>query len=472
MDKEQLISEMLLLPVTAIDYHISQHLLQIFPDKALIESEGHLNVEGYAREGHCTLSRHTFTYNQMNIYWHGPEPQMLHPQNIMGRMIMQSMNPFQPFNAPAPQDTAAETQDSVNKAWFEVQWQGNTLDILILNIQGEGSHKLHMWLLAETEEIARNFFAAVSRWDAEIRGEVLVFDNGCWYKDEYLFQDIKNATFENLILRGSLKQEILDDLVQFFAARALYEEHDVPWKRGILFVGPAGNGKTHTIKALINTLEQPCLYVKSFRSPQTYGADEYNIRQIFARARRTAPCVLVLEDLDSLLTSQNRSFFLNELDGFASNIGVITLATTNHPEQLDPAILDRPSRFDRKYPFDLPELAERRAYIEMWNESLKVGLRLSEEGVAKISEVAEGFSFAYLKELFLSSKMRWIAQAQQGTMEQVMIEQVEKLREQMLSVNTTAGSEMPEEMDGMPPMFGPTVARSMRLQGMRIQRRM
>jgi hypothetical protein len=382
----------------------------------------------------------------------------------MGGVMVDGMNPFPAFAAPPTQNTASETQDAVNKAWFEVQWQGHTLDVLILHIQGEAFQKSHFWLLAETEAIARSFFAAVCRWDAEIRGEVLVFDNGCWYKDEYLFQDIQNATLENLILRGSLKQEILDDLVQFFAARTLYEEHDVPWKRGILFLGPAGNGKTHTVKALINALEQPCLYVKSFRAPHTQGADEFNIRQVFDRARRTAPCVLVLEDLDSLLTSHNRSFFLNELDGFASNIGIVTLATTNHPERLDPSILDRPSRFDRKYPFDLPEQPERSAYIRMWNDSLKPNLRLSEEGVAKISEQTDGFSFAYLKELFLSSKMRWIAHPQQGTMEQVMSEQVGKLREQMLSVHMLPGSELPEEVEGMPPMFGPMIARSVRLQ--------
>jgi hypothetical protein len=79
-------------------------------------------------------------------------------------------------------------------------------------------------------------------------------------------------------------------------------------------------------------------------------------------------------------------------------------------------------------------------------------------------KVAEGFSFAYLKELFLSSKMRWIANAQQGTMEPVMIEQVGKLREQMLSVNTVPVPEIPEEFQGMPPMFGPTMARSVRFQ--------
>lgn len=467
MNKEQLISEMLLLPAAAIDYHLSQHLLQLFPDKAFIESEGYFNVEGYAQAQHCMLTRKTYSYNQMNTYWQGPEPQRLHPHHMglqMGGVIINGMNPFPAFTAPPTQNAASETQDAVNKAWFEVQWQGNTLDVLLLNIQGEGFMKSHFWLLAETEAIARSFLAAVCRWDAEIRGEVLVFDNGCWYKDEYLFQDIQNATFANLILRGSLKQEILDDLVQFFASRTLYEEHDVPWKRGILFVGPAGNGKTHTVKALINSLEQPCLYVKSFRAPHTQGADEFNIRQVFDRARRTAPCVLVLEDLDSLLTPQNRSFFLNELDGFASNIGIVTLATTNHPERLDPSILDRPSRFDRKYPFDLPELPERSAYMRMWNESLKPSLRLTEEGVVKISELTDGFSFAYLKELFLSSKMRWIAHPQQGTMEQVMSEQVGKLREQMLSVNILPASEIPEELQGMPPMFGPMMARSMRFQ--------
>jgi SpoVK/Ycf46/Vps4 family AAA+-type ATPase len=160
-------------------------------------------------------------------------------------------------------------------------------------------------------------------------------------------------------LKGHLKQDILDDLKQFFVSHALYDQYGIPWKRGILFVGPPGNGKTHAVKAIINSLAQPCLYVKSFRAE--YRTDEDNIRHVFERARKSAPCILVLEDLDSLLTQQNRSFFLNELDGFAANVGIVTLATTNHPERLDPSILDRPSRFDRKHPFDLPELPERLA---------------------------------------------------------------------------------------------------------------
>src|SRR5262249_32095894 len=194
-------------------------------------------------------------------------------------------------------ESGKETIDRVKNAWLEVEWQGNNLEVLIMN-WGDGQFRnFRYWILADNQDIARNFCAAVCKWNMEIRGEVLVFDGGGWYKDEHLFQDIKGATFDNLIMRGSLKQDIRDDLVQFFAARATYEEYGIPWKRGILFVGPPGNGKTLTVKALVNSLSVPCLYVKNFRAQ--HGVDEISIRMVFDRARRTAPCVLVLEDLDA-----------------------------------------------------------------------------------------------------------------------------------------------------------------------------
>ena len=68
---------------------------------------------------------------------------------------------------------------------------------------------------------------------------------------------------------------------------------------------------------------------------------------VFERARGLRPCVLVLEDLDSLVNDENRSFFLNQIDGFEQNHGLMILATTNHPDRIDSAIIDRPSRFDR-----------------------------------------------------------------------------------------------------------------------------
>ncbi|MHC5732130.1 MAG: ATP-binding protein, partial [Nostoc sp.] len=102
------------------------------------------------------------------------------------------------------------------------------------------------WILADSKELAKSFFAAVCEWNSEIRDEVLVFENGDWNKDKNLFQSIKGANFENLILNGNLKQDIQDDLINFFASEETYTAYNVPWKRGILLIGSPGNGKTHT----------------------------------------------------------------------------------------------------------------------------------------------------------------------------------------------------------------------------------
>lgn len=430
MDIEQFIRETYLLPSTLIEYHVSQNLKQLFPQKACIEvEEGRFDVEGYAEAQQCLLKQKTGIHNQLTTYWLEPGPEVMHPAGPIHRGMQHDgvrldiHHKHQGEKAATPEQ---ETMDRARNAWFEVQWHGATLELLCL-----GSASGRRWILADTQEIARAFFVAVCKWSTELRGEILVFDGGRWYKDENLFQDIKVATFDNLILRGNLKQEIRDDLVQFFASRALYEEYGVPWKRGVLFIGPPGNGKTHAVKALINAMEQPCLYVKSL----------HGVQQVFDRARRSSPCIVVIEDLDSQLHPQNRSAFLNELDGFAANIGIVTLATTNHPERLDPAILDRPSRFDRKYHFELPDALERSQYLTMWNASLKPALQLSSEGISKVSDLTENFSFAYLKELFLSSMMQWIARPGQQTMGQVMTGKVVALREQMVSTPSYDESE-------------------------------
>jgi transitional endoplasmic reticulum ATPase len=105
------------------------------------------------------------------------------------------------------------------------------------------------------------------------------------------------------------------------------------------------------------------LYVKSFQSASVfiscvllliyylipgYKGDEGGITDVFAKARQMSPCVLILEDLDSLITDQNRSFFLNQLDGIEGNDGLLVIGTTNHFEKLDLGLSKRPSRFDRK----------------------------------------------------------------------------------------------------------------------------
>lgn len=70
--------------------------------------------------------------------------------------------------------------------------------------------------------------------------------------------------------------------------------------------------------------------------------------EVFNHARMMSPCVVILEDLDSLINDRNRSFFLNQLDGLEGNDGLLIIGTTNHMDRLDPGLSNRPSRFDRK----------------------------------------------------------------------------------------------------------------------------
>ena len=121
------------------------------------------------------------------------------------------------------------------------------------------------------------------------------------------------------------------------------------------------------------------------------------------------------------------------LDGFAVNTGVVVLATTNHPERLDPAILDRPSRFDRKYYFELPVPEDRLAYASAWNGNLRQEMRIADGVMAEVVSQTEGFSFAYMKELFLSSMMQWMSAPEPKDMGAVLLERAASLRGQMSS---------------------------------------
>jgi hypothetical protein len=399
---KQLILEALSLPINATSYYVSQKLAELYPELALVEgSDCSFNLESYARAHKCTIEQQEIIHNQVKTSWDGSSKVVHH---------------------------------GVSNAYLKVTWHRHTLDVLLMSWGTEWSTVRYYWILAETKEVAENFFADVAEWNEQIREEVLVFEEGYWAKSPELFRAIKSATFDNLVLRGSLKQDIQDDLGNFFSSQNTYQEYGILWKRGILLIGSPGNGKTHAVKALINKMQQPCLYVKSFKA--RYDNESENIRKVFDRARTSAPCILVLEDLDSLVNAENRSFFLNELDGFASNSGIVTIATTNHPERLDPAIVDRPSRFDRKYHFELPNQQERLAYIKLWNQTLKADMLLGEKAMTQVSELTDGFSFAYLKELFLSSSIRWIATMESGGLEKTMLEQVATLREQMSSGTT------------------------------------
>ncbi|KAL8994793.1 MAG: hypothetical protein Q9169_005329 [Polycauliona sp. 2 TL-2023] len=233
---------------------------------------------------------------------------------------------------------------------------------------------------------------------------VYVYD-GYWFRSRALYDQVKNASWDDVILNEGMKKQITSLMHKFFDSREIYKNLGVSWKRGVIFHGPAGNGKTISIKALMNSLFRsnglsiPSLYVKSATST-------YSIRSVFQQARYMSPCLLIFEDIDTIVTKNTRSYFFNEVDGLENNDGIFMVASTNHLDKLDAGLSSRPSRFDRKYLFPLPSEEERKLYCQFWRRRLKKK-EVDVEFPAKICPAAalitDGFSFAYMQEAFVAT---------------------------------------------------------------------
>jgi hypothetical protein len=153
----------------------------------------------------------------------------------------------------------------------------------------------------------------------------------------------------------------------------------------------------HSLSTLHST-PIPALYVK-------YAPTTWDMDMVFGKARSLAPCMLIFEDIDTIVTEEVRSYFFNEVDGLENNDGIFMVASTNYLEQLDPGLSKRPSRFDRKYLFPLPDQEERTMYCEYWRRKLKKKptIKFPRQLCPAIAGITQDFSFAYLKEAFVST---------------------------------------------------------------------
>ncbi len=191
---DQFISEALNEPRAAMAYHVSRRLAALFPDRPVVEGDDcDFELLEYARVGGCALRREQAVHGQVVTSW---------DRDREG-----------PYESP-------------RQVWYEVDWQGHTLDVLLMTL--EECCVPHYWIAAVTEAVARDFFAAVCADDREVRDEILVFDGGVWQGRAGLFREIQGAGFDGLVLAGTLKEDIRADVERFFASRATYEALGAP----------------------------------------------------------------------------------------------------------------------------------------------------------------------------------------------------------------------------------------------------
>ncbi|KAM0480809.1 hypothetical protein ACHAPX_003696 [Trichoderma viride] len=290
------------------------------------------------------------------------------------------------------------------------QWKGHDFIVYLVDGRDGGQSYpiiVNYYVLSTSEELATQLILAAGRWTSDLHEEIWVFDGGYWAKSAELYQSAMKASWESVILDEEMKNALIEDHLSFFRSRATYDRLKVPWKRGIIYYGPPGNGKTISIKATMNMLyhlKQPVttLYVRSLKS---FSGPERSIAMVFAKAREFAPCYLVFEDLDTIITDEVRSYFLNEVDGLKSNDGIFMIGSTNHLDRLDPGIAKRPSRFDRKYLFPDPDHDQRVAYCQFWQKKLSDNKSISfpDKLCSAIADITNDFSFAYMQEAFVAA---------------------------------------------------------------------
>ena len=174
----------------------------------------------------------------------------------------------------------------------------------------------------------------------------------------------------------SAKREI-SEVVNFLKHPERYRRLGAVTPRGVLMVGPPGTGKTLMARAVAGEAEVPFISVTGSSFVELFvGVGAARVRDLFAEARKRAPCIIFIDEIDAIgqrragsgavVSNDEREQTLNqllaEMDGFDEAQGIVVLGATNRPEVLDPALL-RPGRFDRQITIPLPNLAERAAIL-------------------------------------------------------------------------------------------------------------
>jgi len=205
-------------------------------------------------------------------------------------------------------------------------------------------------------------------------------------------------------------KEEISEIIDFLRNPARYQRAGAMAPRGVLMVGPPGTGKTLLARAVAGEASVPFFSVTGSSFVEMFvGVGAARVRDLFSEARKRAPCIIFVDEVDAIgqrragsgavvandEREQTLNQLLSEMDGFDMTQGIVVLAATNRPEVLDPALL-RPGRFDRQITIPLPTLDERAAILRVHCRDKKLA---ADVDLVVVARGTPGFSGADLANL-------------------------------------------------------------------------
>lgn len=212
----------------------------------------------------------------------------------------------------------------------------------------------------------------------------------------YVEDEATKVTFEAVAGVEEAKAELVE-IVDFLKTPRRFTQLGAKIPKGVLLVGPPGTGKTLLAKAVAGEAGVPFFSISGSEFIELFvGVGSSRVRDLFEQAKKQAPCIVFIDELDAIGKSRSSGGFyggndereqtlnqlLTEMDGFsAGDTTVIVLAATNRPETLDPALL-RPGRFDRQVLVDRPDLKGREAILAIHAKDVKLSSSVDLKAIA------------------------------------------------------------------------------------------
>lgn len=241
-----------------------------------------------------------------------------------------------------------------------------------------------------------------------MNGKNMLNDFGQSHAREYKANGKDSVNFSDVAGQEEAKTE-LQEIVEFLKNPKKFTALGARIPKGVLLVGPPGTGKTLIARAVAGESGVSFFHTSGSDFVEMFvGMGASRVRDLFAQARKKAPCIIFIDELDAVGRSrgaglggghdereQTLNQMLVEMDGFETDKGIIVMAATNRPDVLDSALL-RPGRFDRQVSVELPDIKEREAILKIHFKKVKAEEDLDIKRIARATPGCSGADLANL----------------------------------------------------------------------------